>query len=151
MGYEVELHGRLGRFMRSGVTVAKAGGPLVVPVVEAAVGPSAFVFDPMVVAAGGRQIVGVGRAAVGVVDGVVEVTVDGGHATADKYTGGVAGLDGALLAGSGTSAGDADSNRLTGFGVGDGELPLAGLRFGRLVGDVGDDRSVSGQVTGSVV
>ena len=68
-------------------------GPAIAVVVSADVAPSGMVFDAVVVAAQGCEVLFVGLAAFGVTRGVVEVAVGGGHAASGEDTGVVSGFD----------------------------------------------------------
>ena len=70
---------------------------MVVAVGEGLVGPSGLVFDAVVVAAEGCEVVDAGFSAVYPSGPVVEVTVDGWHAASGEDAGLVAGLDVATL------------------------------------------------------
>ncbi|MDH5505200.1 MAG: hypothetical protein OEY98_14380, partial [Acidimicrobiia bacterium] len=119
-------------------------GPLVVAGGEFLVGPAALVFDAVVVSAVGVQVGGGGWSAVGPVDGVVEVGVDGRYAAAGHDTVGTVGSDDPALLGGWSSSGDPHSDRLAGVRVGDHKFPGAwSVLFGDLSGNVGDDRSVA--------
>ena len=61
--------------------------------------PSGLVADPMVVAAGGDEMIDPGGSTLGPGDPMVEITAGGGHPTSGEDTGGVAGLDVAALGG----------------------------------------------------
>ena len=111
-------------------------------------GPSVAVSDLMVVAAEGGEVVEAGRSTLGPGGLVVEVAVDGGHSTAREDAGRVAGLDVAGLSDAGTPAGGAVVDHLAVLGDGESPFGLLVLLFCDLAGDVGDDRSVSGQFAG---
>ena len=95
-----------------GVGVSESAGPLVVSVGESRVGPAALVFDAVVVAAGGVHVERFGWSAVGPVNRVIEVGVDGVDATAAHDTVGAVRPDDSLLLGGGSPSGDSDPDRL---------------------------------------
>jgi hypothetical protein len=106
----------------------------------------------MVVSAEWCEFVGPGVAGLGIWFAVVEVTFDCGHPASGGDTGPVSGMDVAFLRGVGASSGGSVVYDHSGVGVGDGVPPFGLLLvLGDLAGDVGDDRSVSGEFSGVVV
>ena len=139
----------LWRSAAGGVGVAEGAGPLVVAAGEGLVGPSVVVVDVVVVAAEWSEVGDVGGSALGVGGAVVEVAVGGGAAASGEGTGAVSGFDVAALRRGGSPAGGAVGDDLSGVGVGDGVTPFGVvLVVGDLAGDVGDDRSVAGELSG---
>ena len=131
--------------------VAERAGPLVVAVVEPFEVPAVVVFESVVVAAEGCEVVSCRGSVVGPCGAVVEVAVDRRHAASGEDTGEVGGGDLTLLACGGSAAGDAGGDRMSAVGVGDGPSPgRALLPLADLSGEVGDDRSVAGEVTGLI-
>jgi hypothetical protein len=106
----------------------------------------------VVVAAEWCEFVGPGVTGLRIWFAVIEITVGCGHPASGGDTGPVSGMDVALLAGFGSSSGGSVVDDHSGVGVGDGVPPFGLLLvFGDLAGDVGDDWSVSGEVSGVVV
>ena len=133
-----------------GVGVAEGAGPEVVAVVEFVEGPSSLVLEPVVVTAEGSEVVDGGGPLVGVSDAVVDVAVDRRHAAAGEDADRVGGDDVAPLGRSGASSGDVGEDRVT--KVGDGRGPCGvEVGVGHRAGEVGCDRTVSGEVAGMVV
>ena len=93
-----------------------------------------------------------GGSATCVVDPMVEVTVDGRHATPGETAGGVECSDHACLSNGGTSTDRNGVEWLTGFGVGDHRRPSTlGLIGSYLAGDLSDDRAITTQLTWLVI
>jgi hypothetical protein len=127
--------------------MSEPAGPLVVTVGQGLVRPTGSVSDLVIVATERNKIVDAGWSAVGRLNSVVEVTVDGRHSTTRKNAGGVAAFDVPALSGGGSPAGDAVVDGLAALRMSDGPSPLGVLLLlNNLAGDVGDDRSVSGQL-----
>ena len=115
------------------------------------VGPAGSVSDLVVVAAERGEVFDIRGSAFFPGDAMVEVAVGGRHPTTGENTGAVAGFDLASLAGIGPAAGDAIGDDLSGFGMCDSPPPFGSLLlFCDLAGEVGDDRSVSGEFAGVV-
>jgi len=127
--------------------MTEAACPLMVTVGEGLMFPTMSVSYDMVVAAEGYELVGGGGSAFCPRDSVVEVAVGGWHPTAREDAILVAAFDVPPLSTGGSPASDAVMDDLAGLRMGDGPSPLGVLLLlGDLAGNVGDDRSISGQL-----
>jgi hypothetical protein len=126
--------------------VSERADPQVVAAGEGIAFPSGSVSEDVVVATERVEVIDSGWSALGPGDAMVEVTVGRRHATPGKDAGAVTSFDMSTLAGGRPPAGDAGVDRLTSVGICDAPAPFGLLLlFGDLTGDVGDDRSVTGQ------
>ena len=132
-----------------GVAVSERAGPFVIAVWLSLQSPRGMVFEHVVVTAEWFEIVVVGGAALDPGVTMVDVTVVDRHSASGMDAGRVAGRNASFGGRAGPVSGGSigDNGPIVGNRVVPGGFCLGG---GGLAGDVGDDRAVSGQLTGSV-
>lgn len=116
---------------------------------ESLVPPPGLMPDAVVVAAQGDQLVGMSPATVRMANPMIEVTLRSRHATSREDARHIARFDGPPLRSAGAPACGARDDGSTRRRIGHGEPPLrVPLLPGDVAGDVGDHRSVTGQLAG---
>jgi hypothetical protein len=104
--------------------------------------PSPGVTNDVVVSAEGRQITGAGDATLLPRDAMIDIAVDGGHATSGMHTGSMLCAHTAGLRCRGPAPGDATVDGQPGVGITQCPCPLGvDLVVGYLPGDVGNYRA----------